>query len=297
MIYIKINVYDDKNKELNMFSKTALKIYCMKKTGIIKSNANFWKDYNCKEKIDAFDIDTSNDKTFLENANYSLICAFDKDFIQVPESIKNSEKPFLFIYKGNIKLTTQLQNNVAVIGVLNPTEDIIQREKEIIIELCKNDITIVSGLALGCDSVAHKTCLQCDGNTIAILPTTLENIFPKENKELVENLINNNGLVLTEYINEPKSKFERIKRFIERDRLQAMLSNAVVLIASFIQGKGDSGSRHAMQKAKEYSKKRFVMFNAETDKGKDIFELNEKLNIENVSIFSKKTIKDMISKK
>lgn len=177
---------------------------------------------------------------------------------------------------------------------MNPTEDILKREQVIVEELCKNSVNIVSGLALGCDTVAHKTCLDCGGNTIAILPTTLENIYPNENQKLVDEIVNNGGLVLTEYVNEPKERFEKIKRFIQRDRLQAMISKAVVLIASFVQGKGDSGSRHAMQKAKEYGKGRFIMFNKQIDLGKDIFELNEKLIGENCKIISQKTIKEII---
>ncbi|MEG1947976.1 MAG: DNA-processing protein DprA [Clostridia bacterium] len=280
-----------------MFSDLALKIYCMKKAGIIKSNVNFWKEFNSKEKIEEFNIDTSEDRTFLKKAEFSLVCAFDKDFIFLPKNIKNSEKPFLFVYKGDIILLNQTQNNVAVIGVLNPTEEIVQRERDIVKELCKNNITIVSGLANGCDTVAHKTCLEANGKTLAILPSTFENIYPKENKNFVDEILEKNGLVLTEYISEPQNRFERVKRFIERDRLQAMLSKAVVLIASFVSGKGDSGSRHAMQKAKEYGKDRYVMLNTQIDKGKDIVELNEQLNNQGVEIISLKTIKEFINLK
>ena len=82
------------------------------------------------------------------------------------------------------------------------------------------------------------------------------------------------GLVVTEYVTEPKSYKEKIARFIERDRLQAMFSRAVVLIASHVKGEGDSGSRHAMQKATEYDVLRYVMYNEHTDNAAPIFALN-----------------------
>jgi DNA processing protein len=82
------------------------------------------------------------------------------------------------------------------------------------------------------------------------------------------------GLVVTEYVEEAQNRNETIRRFIERDRLQAMFSKAVILIASYRKGEGDSGSRHCMQKAKLYGKKRYVMYNETLDKDRAIFGLN-----------------------
>lgn len=152
---------------------------------------------------------------------------------------------------------------------------------------------IVSGLARGCDTVAHKTCLSSGGKTVAILPTAFDDLYPKENEKLASAIIESGGLVITEYVNKPRNKYEGIKRFIERDRLQAMFSKVVILIASFRQGQGDSGSRHAMQKAKEYGKFRYVMFNQITDANKEIFGLNQDLLNDNVIVLTEKTIKEI----
>ena len=161
-----------------------------------------------------------------------------------------------------------------MIGTLNPTEDIKKREERLVQELVKNGLTIVSGLAKGCDSIAHKICLENGGKTIAILPSTLEKIFPSENKQLSDNIIANDGLVITEYITEPKNRYETIKRFIDRDRLEALFSSAVILVASNSYGEGDSGSRHAMNKAKEYNRKRFCMYDKKQDLDNPLFGLN-----------------------
>lgn len=204
--------------------------------------------------------------------------------------LKNSEKPFLFTYKGNIELLSNTSNNVAVIGVLCPTPDIEIREQKTVKELIDNNLMVISGLARDCDTIAHKTCLACNRKTIAILPTTFEDLYPKENEKLASVIIENGGLVRTEYVNKPQNKYEGIKRFIERDRLQAMFSKALILIVSFRQGQGDSGSRHAMQKAKEYGKLRYVMFNQKTDFDKEIFGLNQDLLNDNAIVLTEKKL-------
>lgn len=277
-----------------MNSILALKLYTMIKTGIIKSNAYFWRDFS-KEKIKDFEIDTTKIEEELSAKNIKLVCAYDDYFPKFDFKMRNSERPFLFLCKGDVCLLEMIENNVAVIGILNPTKDIEKRERKIAEKLGANKLNIVSGLALGCDSIAHKTCIQNGGKTIAILPTTLDNVYPKENTKLVDEIIKNGGLVISEYVNEPQNKFERIKRFVERDRLQAMLSKVVVLIASFRQGEGDSGSRHAMQKAKEYGKQRFVMFNEKNDTNQAFFGLNQDLLAEGVTILTEKSIKDIVN--
>ncbi|MBR8464292.1 DNA-processing protein DprA [Campylobacter sp. faydin G-24] len=94
----------------------------------------------------------------------------------------------------------------------------------------------------------------------------LKNIIPKENNELAKDIVLNGGLLISEYYQDARSKQEQIARFIKRDRLQAMFSDMVVLSASYskedtlMNKKLDSGSRHAMQKAKEYEIKRAVMY-------------------------------------
>ena len=275
-----------------MNSNLAIKLCAMVKNGIIKSNAMFWREFS-KDKVEKFDIDICAIEKEFQEKNLNVVCVFDDNFPKIDNNIKNSEKPFLFVYKGNIELLSNTSNNVAVIGVLSPTPDIESREQKIVKELVTNNLVVVSGLARGCDTIAHKTCLTCNGETVAILPTTFDDLYPKENEKLASIIIESGGLVITEYINKPRNKYEGIKRFIERDRLQAMFSKAVILIASFRQGQGDSGSRHAMQKAKEYDKFRYVMFNQKTDLNKEIFGLNQDLLNDNAIVLTEKTIKEL----
>lgn len=273
-----------------MYSQTAIKLYALKRERIVKSNAHFWREFNDFDKINEINIDVQKYEQELENNDVSLICAFDEEFPQLLAKLKLSEKPFLFAYKGDISLLNHLEKNIAVVGVLTPTADIIERERKIVDFLVQKDFFIVSGLANGCDTVAHEECLSHNGKTVVILPTTLGNAYPKKNAALAEKIVQSGGLVITEYITEPNNRYESIKRFIERDRLQAMFADKIILIASFLQGEGDSGSRHAMAKAKEYGKERFVMYNEQTDGNRPIFALNKSLIADGAKIITSKAL-------
>lgn len=270
----------------------ALKIYKLIKDGVIKSNAMFWKNFN-KDLVVNMDVDCQSIQEELNNKGLNAVCVFDDDFPKVTSNLRDSEKPFFFLYKGDIELLKDENNNVAVIGVLTPTEDIIKRENKLVFELIKENLVIVSGLARGCDTISHKTCIENNGKTIAVLPTSFEDVYPKENLPLIDKIVKGGGLVITEYVTKPKERFQQIKRFIERDRLQALFSKGVVLIASFTQGNGDSGSRHALEKAKKYKRKRFVMYNEKTDLESSIFELNRKEIEEGAEIITINKIKEL----
>lgn len=277
-----------------MNSNLALKIYAAVCEGIIKSNAMFWKNFSSSEKVKEIKIGVEKYEKTLKNANFDVICCFDEEFPQIKNNIKQSEKPFLFVYRGDINLLKDINKNVAVIGCLTPNGDIEKRERKIVAELIKNDITIVSGLANGCDTIAHKVCVENGGKTVAFLPTVLDSVYPYNNIDLANEIVEKGGLVITEYVSKPKSRSEGIKRFIERDRLQAMFSKAVVLIASFKQGEGDSGSRHAMYKAREYGCGRYVMFNEKIDNKKSIFGLNLQFLENGSTLLTQNSIKELI---
>lgn len=269
------------------YSEIALKVLAAKECGIIKSNTQFWGSFENRAK---FEEEISKDeriaKTLTRISNEfdsseseeGIICIFDEEFPVINYKVKNnSDKPYLLFYKGNLSLLSDLNKNVAVIGLVDPDEDIIKRESDVVKRLVENDIIVVSGLALGCDAIAHKSCLESSGKTIAILPSQISKIYPAKNRNLAEEIVNKGGLLLSEYYKDSSTKSEAINRFIERDRLQAMFAKAIILIASYRKGEGDSGSRHAMEAARKYEIERYVMYNSKTDENNKRFGLNRDL--------------------
>lgn len=208
-----------------------------------------------------------------------LVAIGDSDFPPIRGNVSFADKPFAIFYKGDINLLHTNNLNIAVIGVLNPDDRTILTGRMVTTEILKHDATIVSGLALGCDSIAHRTALEQGGKTIAILPSTLNNIQPKENIELAEQIVKNGGLLISEYYEPPKNYKETISRFVVRDRLQALFSDAVLLVASYAMNNigNDCGSRHAMEKAKTYGIRRGVIYNEIKHKNLSMYDLNRQI--------------------
>jgi DNA processing protein len=176
--------------------------------------------------------------------------------------------------------------NVAVIGLLTPDEETEAIESEMVSKLVSRGVTIVSGLALGCDTVAHRQALRSEGKTVAILPSPLNEILPSTNKTLAEEIVNKNGLLITEYYEKTKSKMELSGRYQERDRLQALFSDYVILAASYAKNDLglDSGSRLAMEYATSYSIPRAVMYDSGIDVRNPKYDLNRQVIREQVGV-------------
>lgn len=210
----------------------------------------------------------------------------DSDFPAVRGNVKPADRPFAIFYKGDISLLKESNLNIAVIGVLNPDDKVKLTEKMVTAEILKHGATIVSGLALGCDTIAHETALEHSGKTIAIMPCALNEVIPKENKALAQRIVDNDGLLISEYYEAPKSRNDMISRFIVRDRLQALFSDAVLLAASYAPNNlgNDCGSRHAMEKARNYGIRRGVIYNESKHADNPMYDLNRQLLQEDHSI-------------
>ena len=142
-----------------------------------------------------------------------------------PCNLKNIYNiPLLLQYYGKIEKNDELA--VAVIGSRN-YDDYGKSVTELIVkQLVDNDITVVSGMARGIDSIAHRSAIKYGGRTIAVIGTGLDICYPPENRELFE-IISQNGYVVTEY--SLGTKPERIN-FPRRNRIISGLSLGVLIV-------------------------------------------------------------------
>ncbi|MCO6450523.1 MAG: DNA-processing protein DprA [Caldilineales bacterium] len=216
-----------------------------------------------------------------------VVALGDDDFPPHRGAVKNSEKPIFVFYRGNLSLLTADSKNVAVIGLLNPDQEIEAVEREFVARMVENGAVIVSGLAFGCDTIAHRQALDSKGRTVAILPGPLNDVLPAKNRGLAEEIVRNEGLLISEYLTSAKSKMELSGRYQERDRLQAFYSNSIVLIASFAKNDigNDSGSRLAMGYARDYSIPRVVIYDEEKDSNNPKYDLNRQIIGEDASVY------------
>lgn len=148
----------------------------------------------------------------------------DKNY---PKALKKIENPpQILYYKGEI---FENENCFAVVG----TRRCSQYGKEVAFEIVKDlvmaDLTIVSGLAPGIDTIAHQVCVEFKKRTIAVLGTGVDqkSIYPKSNLKLAREILNNKGCLLSEY--NPGTHGSKFT-FPQRNRIIAGLSLGVLVI-------------------------------------------------------------------
>lgn len=174
-----------------------------------------------------------------------LIKNTNKEFSQELRNIEECPKELYVI--GNKKLLNK--RSIAIVGTRNCTKYGAECAQKFAEEISKKDICIVSGLALGIDTFAHIGALKQKGNTIAVLGCGLENIYPQENIELFNKIVDNNGLVISEY---PPKTEAILSKFPYRNRIISGLATGVLVVEAT---KNRSGSLVTARYAKEQNKK------------------------------------------
>lgn len=120
-----------------------------------------------------------------------IITFEDKDY---PRLLKEIDSPPVLIFvKG--EMLAQDINSIAVVGTRRITSYGRQVTERLVRGLVSHNITIVSGLARGVDSVAHRTALACGGRTLAVLGSGLDIIYPPENKNLAQKICQQGALI------------------------------------------------------------------------------------------------------
>lgn len=124
----------------------------------------------------------------------------------------------------------------AVIGSRKASPEGLKAASEIARVLARNDVIVVSGLAEGIDTVAHKTAIEEGGHTIAVLGTPLDRVFPRKNLQLQETIMRRD-LVVSQF---PIGYPIQPRNFVLRNRTMALISDASIIVEA-----GDaSGSLH-----------------------------------------------------
>lgn len=189
-----------------------------------------------------------------ERNGISITTYYDDDF---PAALRNTineegkkEPPMILFYKGDLSVTKMPQ--LAVIGTREVTSFGVNAGKILTTAFCKSGFCIVSGLAVGCDTVGHQAALDAGGKTIAFLAHGLDTVYPTENTKLANEIVKNGGLLLSEY---PMGTSVNRYNLVARDRLQAGLANATLVIQTGEQG----GTMHAANTTLIASKPLYVV--------------------------------------
>lgn len=205
--------------------------------GAMRSNSiRHFKDFNRAEEEIEFIKKYKITPLFFTNKNY-------------PQRLLNCcDSPALLYYKGNADLNSS--KIIAIVGTRNNQEYGKNLCEKLIADFENEDVLIVSGLAFGIDSIAHKTALKKHLKTVGVLAHGLDRVYPSQNISLAKQMVSHGGL-LTEfksYTNPDKQNFPG------RNRIVAGMSDAIIVIESGIKG----GSLITAELANGYNKDVFA---------------------------------------
>lgn len=119
------------------------------------------------------------------------------------------------------------EKRLTVVGARRPTHYGRKVTEKLIKEVASAGVTVVSGLAIGIDSLAHRVALDAGGKTIAIMPRGLDQIYPPSNKKLGERILEKGGTLISEY---PEGTEAFTWNFVARNRIQSGISEAVLIV-------------------------------------------------------------------
>lgn len=156
---------------------------------------------------------------------------------KLPSLLTDLKNPPLILYCLGSP-PNNFEETITVIGTRSPSSDAISATELISEQIINKGNVIVSGMALGVDTIAQQYSVIRNHRTIAILGSDVLDIYPPKNVHLAKSIIDNQGCLLSEYA--PHTKMQSYM-LVARDRIQAGISKKLILI----QSKVDGGSMHA----------------------------------------------------
>ncbi|WP_373844845.1 DNA-processing protein DprA [Clostridium sp.] len=182
-------------------------------------------------------------KDSIEKNNINVVTITDELY---PKALKEyDDSPYMLFYKGDIDRLNK-NKSVSIVGSRDCSSYGVNITNIICNDLSINNINIISGMARGIDSIAHKKCIENNSYTCAILGSGIDVIYPRENKNIYDELIKN-GCVISQFL--PGTK-PYAYNFPIRNKIISGLSEVVVVI----EGSEKSGTLITASSALEQGK-------------------------------------------
>ncbi|MDR1108285.1 MAG: DNA-protecting protein DprA [Spirochaetaceae bacterium] len=176
-----------------------------------------------------------------EKAHIRVLTPWDGEF---PARLRAIPSPPLILFvKGSAALLRE-PRIAAAAGSVSPGAGADAACRRVVGALCRRGFAVVSGLARGCDTLAHQCCLEAGGMTVAVLAHGLDYCYPRENRPLADAILDRGGLLLSEY---PPGVRPRRNYFVARDRLQSGLGRGLCVIETGLSG----GTMHTVRFAEK----------------------------------------------
>ena len=183
---------------------------------------------------------------FIEKNAIQALYYQDKEYPR--RLLQCDDAPMMLYYKGNVPLN--VSRVVAVVGTRNVTEYGKENCANLVNDLVDDGVMVVSGLAYGVDTVAHRTAVKAGIPTVGVLGNGFQQIYPAANRKLAIEMLDNGGL-LTECMSGTLPDRENFPR---RNRIIAGMADAVIVVESAMRG----GSLITVDLANSYNRDVFA---------------------------------------
>ena len=222
----------------SIFSAPKKQLESIEGIGTIAANSiKYFNDYKiCEEEI-----------SFIEKNNITPLFISDENY---PKRLLNCyDSPTLLYYKGNADLNAS--KIISIVGTRNNSDYGKVTCENLLQDLAEEDVLVISGLAFGIDTIAHKASLKNKLKTVGVLAHGLDKIYPAQNKSLAKEMLTHGGL-LTDFRSGTKPDRQN---FPSRNRIVAGICDALIVIESSIKG----GSLISAELANSYNKDVFAI--------------------------------------
>ncbi|WP_051209159.1 DNA-processing protein DprA [Butyrivibrio sp. WCD3002] len=193
-------------------------------------------------------IESSNKiyNTILDRSDLQVYTILDAEYPKKLNTLGN-KRPCIIYVKGDVSVLDE--KNIAVVGTRDPVKHAADKELAFVkATIERSERVIISGLAAGCDTIAHKVCIDSGGKTVAVLPCGFDHIVPEENKALCDEILDTGGALISEY--PPDTKATQYT-FVERDAIIAALGDATFVMQCGMK----SGTMHTVSAAEKMHRK------------------------------------------
>ena len=158
-----------------------------------------------------------------------------EDLLGPLSPVARQASPGCLYFRGRRELL-DTGTRIAVVGSRNATAAGLSQARQLTQELAESDVTVVSGLALGIDTVAHQTAIECGAGTIAVLGTSLDRYATHQNRQL-QDQIGQDHLLLSQF---PDGTQPQRHHFPQRNKVMALVADATIIV----EATESSGTRH-----------------------------------------------------
>jgi DNA processing protein len=178
-----------------------------------------------------------------------LVTVLDDDY---PSNLRlvYDRPPFLFV-RGQL-VPEDDARAIAVVGTRSASPEGVEQADRLARGLAERGVTVISGLAKGIDTTAHRGALAVDGRTLAVMGTGIEKVYPAENAELAEQIVASGGALVSQFWpDNPPTRY----RFPMRNRTMSGLALGTVVV----EASHTSGARMQARIALEHGKRVFLV--------------------------------------